>query len=303
MMAVGRAMAEGANEGDLKISCAIPSSAERLARGRGLTSSPVPRPRARLRAHDASPCSPEPARDDRVLGSGWTPFYGAAPRKQSHHAFGARAPECTMPKPVAPEGERALPWKTMSEADRVFPRREETGAQSTPSERRLVLSTPRKGATGGAAGGGRSRVVEVVHVRRSGPRPVEDRPRPTPWSVRAGVWPEGFRAKPPSPLPPRGIQPVAPNPARPTVHVMPMWEPPQQRSAQPAAEPAERPGGMAALGGRAPRVPKPRAPETTGRLSADPFSHDDGGANCIRCGYLVEPAREERGLMTCSGCG
>ena len=33
------------------------------------------------------------------------------------------------------------------------------------------------------------------------------------------------------------------------------------------------------------------------------FSPDDGGANCIRCGYLVEPAREKRGLTTCSGSG
>ena len=187
----------------------------------------------------------------------------------------------------------------MSEADRVFPRREELGAQSSHSEQRLVLSTPRKSG----AGGGRSRVVEVVHVRRSGPRPVEDRPRPAPRSVRAEVWPEGFRAKPASPLPSQDIRPVAPEPAQPTVHVMPMWEPTQQRAAQPAAEPAEQPGGMAAAGGRAPRVPKPRAPKTTGRLFADPFSPDDGGANCIRCGYLVEPAREKRGLMTCSGCG
>jgi hypothetical protein len=185
----------------------------------------------------------------------------------------------------------------MSEADRVFPRREDLEAQSTPSERRLVLSTPRKGA----AGGGRGRVVEVVHVRRSGPRPVEDRPRPAPWSVRAEVWPEGFRAKP-APPPPRDIQPVAPDPAQPTVHVMPVWEPTRPRSAQPVAESTEQPGGMAAAGDRARRAPKPMAPETTGRLSADPFSHDDGGANCIRCGYLVDPAREKRGLMTCSEC-
>ena len=187
----------------------------------------------------------------------------------------------------------------MSEADRVFPRREELGAQSSHSEQRLVLSTPRKSG----AGGGRSRVVEVVHVRRSGPRPVEDRPRPAPRSVRAEVWPEGFRAKPASPLPSQDIRPVAPEPAQPTVHVMPMWEPAQQRSAQPLVEPVAQQGGMAAAGGRAPRVPKPRAPKTTGRLFADPFSPDDGGANCIRCGYLVEPAREKRGLMTCSGCG
>ena len=54
---------------------------------------------------------------------------------------------------------------------------------------------------------------------------------------------------------------------------------------------------------RASYIVGPRAPKTTGRLFANPFSPDDGGANCMRCGYLVEPAREKRGLMTCSGCG
>jgi hypothetical protein len=188
----------------------------------------------------------------------------------------------------------------MSEVDRVFPRRrEELGAQSSHGEQRLVLSARRRNG----AAGGRSRVVEVVHVRRSGPGPVEDRPRSAPWGVRAEVWPEGFRAKPASSLPPQDVQPSAPEPPPPTVHVMPMWEPPWQRSAQPEAQPAKQPGGMAAVEGRTLRVPKPMAPKLTGRLFADPFSPDDGGVNCTRCGYLVEPAREKRGLMTCSGCG
>ena len=60
---------------------------------------------------------------------------------------------------------------------------------------------------------------------------------------------------------------------------------------------------MAAVEGQALRVPKPIAPKMTERLFADPFSHDDGGANCMRCGYLVEPVREKRGLVTCLGCG
>jgi hypothetical protein len=188
----------------------------------------------------------------------------------------------------------------MSEEDRVFPRRrEELGAQSSHREQRLVLSARRRNG----AAGGRSRVVEVVHVRRSGPGPVEDRPRSAPWSVRAEVWPEGFRAKPASSLPPHDIQPPAPGPAQPTVHVMPMWKPTQQASTQADAQPVKQPGGMAAAEGRTLRVPKPRAPKTAWRLFADPFSPDEGGANCMRCGYLVEPAREKRGLMTCSGCG
>src|SRR4051794_39659557 len=143
----------------------------------------------------------------------------------------------------------------MSEADHVFPRREDLGAHSVHSERRLVLSAPRRSG----AGGGRSRVVEVVHVRRGGPRPVEGTPRAAPWSVRAEVWPEGFRAKPASPTPP-DIQPAAPEPVPPTVHVVPMWEP--QQSAQPTTELAEPSGGKAADGARNARVTKPRARET-----------------------------------------
>jgi hypothetical protein len=182
---------------------------------------------------------------------------------------------------------------------RIPRRREELRAQSSHGEQRLVLSARRRNG----AAGGRSRVVEVVHVRRSGPGPVEDRPRSAPRGVRAEVWPEGFRAKPASSLPPHDIQPSAPEPPPPTVHVMPMWEPRQERSAQPEAQPAKQPGGMAAVEGRTLRVPKPMAPKLTWRLFPDPYSPDEGGVNCIRCGYLVEPAREKRGLMTCSGCG
>jgi hypothetical protein len=36
---------------------------------------------------------------------------------------------------------------------------------------------------------------------------------------------------------------------------------------------------------------------------ADPFDRADDGANCLRCGYAVQPARERRGLITCAGCG
>jgi hypothetical protein len=39
------------------------------------------------------------------------------------------------------------------------------------------------------------------------------------------------------------------------------------------------------------------------RRVADPFDASDEGANCMRCGYAVEPVREKRGLMTCSECG
>src|SRR4051795_8508480 len=98
----------------------------------------------------------------------------------------------------------------MSEADRVFAARKGQGPQAPYAEKRYILSAPRRGS----AGTSKSRVVEVVHVRRDGSRPMEGRPRPAPWSVRAEPWPEGFRAKPASPLPPRDIQPVAPEPAQ-----------------------------------------------------------------------------------------
>ena len=55
-----------------------------------------------------------------------------------------------------------------------------------------------------------------------------------------------------------------------------------------------------------PRVAKPERSESqpisTKRAFADPFAADDIGTNCIRCGYLISPAREKRGLMTCMQC-
>jgi hypothetical protein len=180
----------------------------------------------------------------------------------------------------------------MSEADRVFPRQEQ-GAQTLPGEKRLILSAPRRSGSGS----GKSRVVEVVHVQRGRSRPTEEQPRPAPWTLRAATWPDGFRAKSALPLPPDDIQPVAPELTQPTVHVMPMWEPsPRQPAPQAAA-------GTAVAGPRRPRIPKPQAPKVAARHFADPFVDDDSGANCIRCGYLVEQAREKRGLMTCSKCG
>jgi hypothetical protein len=178
----------------------------------------------------------------------------------------------------------------MSETDRVFPRQQQ-GPNTTSNEKRLILSAPRRSGPGG----GKSRVVEVVHVRRSRSKPIEDEPRPVPWDLRAATWPGGFRAKSAAPLPPAEIAPVAPEPAHPVVHVMPMWEP----SAPQAAAPVE----TAVAETRRTRTPKPRAPKATARDFADPFAEDDSGANCIRCGYLVESAREKRGLMTCSDCG
>jgi hypothetical protein len=190
-------------------------------------------------------------------------------------------------------------WKLMSEADRVFSARKGQGAQAPLSEKRLILSAPRRGGLGTS----KSRVVEVVHVRRDRPRPAEDRPHPASWSVRAETWPEGFRAKPAQPIPPQNMRPVAPEPPPPAVHVMPMWEPSPQQPAHPVAEPGEPPVEAPASGQRRRRTPKARTPTLAVRHFADPFSDSDAGTNCMRCGYLIEPAREKRGLLTCSACG
>ena len=178
----------------------------------------------------------------------------------------------------------------MSEIDRIFPRREERGTQTPSSEKRLIV--PRRG--------GKARAVEVVHVRRS--RLTEKHSRPAPWSVHAETWLNGFRAKSAPVLPQRDMQPVTPEPAQPVAHVMPMWQPSPQQPVQPVTKPAEPPVETATVERPKPRTSKPHAPKATVRHFADPFA-DDEGANCIRCGYLVEPAREKRGLMTCSQCG
>lgn len=75
---------------------------------------------------------------------------------------------------------------------------------------------------------------------------------------------------------------------------MPGWEPllapfePDEPTTKPTASPR-----------RQPRVATPKVE----RRFADPFAAEDTGANCLRCGYLVEPTRERRGLMTCASCG
>jgi hypothetical protein len=187
----------------------------------------------------------------------------------------------------------------MSEVDRVFPRPAGQRTQTPSVEKRLILSAPRRSGLGA----GKSRVVEVVHVRRGKARPAEGAPRPAPWNVRAETWPEGFRPKAALPLPQLDVQPAPPEPTQPTVHVMPMWEPSPQQPPSPAMEPTEPPAETAVVERRKPRISKPPAAKVRVRPFADPFADDDSGANCIRCGYLVEQRREKRGLMTCSKCG
>jgi hypothetical protein len=188
----------------------------------------------------------------------------------------------------------------MSEADRVFPRQQEQGAHTlSGEERRLIHSTPRRSGFGS----GKSRVVEVVHVRLGEPRPTGQSPRAVPRNVRAETWAEGFNAKSAFPLPQQDTQGALVQPEQPTVHVMEGWKPSPRQPAQPVAEPGE-PFSETASSARCRKSRTPKADaQGSARRFADPYAADDHGANCLRCGYLVEQAREQRGLMTCAGCG
>ena len=177
----------------------------------------------------------------------------------------------------------------MSEADRVFARMVPSEPHPAPEDRQYLHIAPRK--RGPDAGQGR--VVEVVHRRSD--RSAETAPRETLRSGRssahAETWPEGFQARS-APMPPAAEFPAAaPEPA-PVGHVMPGWEPLLPPVAAEAPPPAAAPPQ---------RKAEPKAPR--GRAFADPYATEDTGTNCLRCGYLVEPAREKRGLMTCAGCG
>src|SRR5689334_11948725 len=113
----------------------------------------------------------------------------------------------------------------MSEAKYVFPD-QERGIQGLPVERRFITPAPRRGPGIG------SRVVEVVQVKRGASKPSQDRALPSS-SVRAEIWPEGFRAKSPPPSPPMDVQPIATEPPQPVAHVMDMWQPSSPMSTKP----------------------------------------------------------------------
>jgi hypothetical protein len=173
----------------------------------------------------------------------------------------------------------------MFEADRVFARMSTPESHSSPKDRQYIQIAPRRrGVTTG-----HSRVVEVVHRRsdRSADAPREERS-----SAHAASWPEGFQARSASVPPPAEMPAASPVPAPPVGHVMPGWEPllAPMELPSPPVPPQRQPKAVVA--------PKPRE-----RGFADPFAAEDTGANCFRCGYLVEPAREKRGLMICAACG
>ena len=175
----------------------------------------------------------------------------------------------------------------MSEADRVFARMTTQGSLPSSEDKQfLQVTSRRRGAVAG-----QSRVVEVVH-RRSGHKasPAELAP--------VASWLEGVQGRSTPTLPLAEDPAASLIPAPPVAHLMPGWKP-LLAPLQPAEPAAKIPTSR----GSRPRVAKPeKQPNSIRRTFADPFAADDSGMNCIRCGYLVSPAREKRGLVTCLQC-
>lgn len=184
-------------------------------------------------------------------------------------------------------------WRSMSEIDHVFARM--GGCQSTPTEQRELRSIPRRG---GATG---SRVVEVVRLPPRGATAGHAQAHRPASKVLAATWDGGFPPKSawaPSP----SAEPIATVTAKPVAHMMPMWEPAETAGANASPKPSAPEGRPSQTA--EPAAPlSPKKPRTRSRRVADPFDPADEGANCLRCGYAIQPARARRGLMTCAGCG
>ena len=185
----------------------------------------------------------------------------------------------------------------MSEADRVFSRLSKP--ITSFSERRHIVTPPRKNRSGTMT----NRVVEVVHVAHGTPGLRKGHPHPVPSNGPAESWPDGFHAKSASPSVMPNTQPMTPKPAPPVVHVMPAWEPSPQKPALTDEEPVAVSSSIPTIGHQVQHNAASSHSKATTRRFADPFAADDDGANCTRCGYLVEAARERLGLWTCSKCG
>lgn len=179
----------------------------------------------------------------------------------------------------------------MIDKEHVFARFQDS--QPSSGDRREQRVIPRRGSTG-------NRVVEVVHVKSGAPPrtgAASQKQNTKAQGLRAASWEDGFTARQVTPPPVEEPRPAAP--AQPTIHVMPMWEQAGPEEDRPAsAAPAPAPDHAATTRPRA-----RRAGTAAPRRVADPFDAQDDGANCLRCGYLVEAERDRRGLMTCAACG
>jgi hypothetical protein len=176
----------------------------------------------------------------------------------------------------------------MSEAGRVFARLTTPGSLPSPEDKQLLhVTSRRRGAVPG-----QSRVVEVVHRRSGRTAPLAEPTHAAPWweDIQGHSTPTLLLAE-------EHAATAAPVPQ--VGHLMPGWKPLLLQPAEdaPEVQPRMRPQQ---------RIAKPKRskdqPMSTKRAFADPFAADDTGTNCIRCGYLVSPAREKRGLLTCTQC-
>lgn len=185
----------------------------------------------------------------------------------------------------------------MTEADRVFSGIKGRTGQFPSSEQRFIQRRSRQGGVSR----NQTQVVEVVHVRHGAKRAVDDQAYLAEAAVGTEAWSDDVDTVPMKQLPDLAPAPAA-EPQQPVAHVMPMWEP---RAAEVplAASTDDMPTQAPVPAKRTRRTRTGSKLEAAARRHADPFAEDDSGANCLRCGYLVEPARERRGWLTCAQCG
>lgn len=183
----------------------------------------------------------------------------------------------------------------MSEIDDIFARL--GGGRITTSDGRDQRNIPRRGKEGG------SRVVEVVHLTAGRPGVRAAVTRRTEPGVRAQSWDDGFPTR------------SAPPPSSPSAEPATTQAPDQVGHVVMGREPVAE-VVLTSLPARAAVEIQPRQVDVTAAQSAggdttkqrrarpiaDPFNPEDDRANCLRCGYAVEPGRERRGLTTCAAC-
>ncbi|SHK36449.1 hypothetical protein SAMN02745194_04776 [Roseomonas rosea] len=182
----------------------------------------------------------------------------------------------------------------MSEIDDVFARL--GGGQMATGEQRDQRTIPRKGKMAG------SRVVEVVHLPTRGASPTASVAHRADPGVRAQTWEGGFPAAVAPRLPSSSAQPVGVKAPVQVGHVLTRWTPTALEVAKPPSELVHVEHKPSPHHQPAKRPSSGKARHATRRI-ADPLDAGDDGANCLRCGYVIQPWRERRGLMTCAGCG
>jgi hypothetical protein len=174
---------------------------------------------------------------------------------------------------------------SMDDKEHVFARFKDD--KPAAPDRRQMLNIPRRG------GAMASRAVEVVHVRSNAAPMGKSQLRRLTFTYRAATCENGFPARPPAQLPAK-VDPKPPARAEPVTQVMPMWEPTAVEETTQVRDEAPVAAAVSAMAASHLRTHK------SVRRVADPFAASDNGANCMRNGYAIEPAREKLGLLTCS---